>query len=84
MSPKTDTEVRQERHRDRQGGQGIHGRGMSRDERARPRAEGGSAPWPRGSMRHQSQRASPLVENLIRDARVRGGRQFISIAVREA
>jgi hypothetical protein len=33
---------------------------------------------------HQSQRASPLVENLIRDARVRGGRQFISIAVREA
>src|SRR6266566_7004858 len=39
-------EVRQERHRDRQGGQGIHGRGTSRDEGACPRAEGGSAPRP--------------------------------------
>src|SRR5712691_12228699 len=96
------SEVRQERHRDRQGGQGIHGRGTSRDEGARPRAEGGSAPRPapeeggRGKRRaredcrdaetgsrhgraapchHQSQRASPFAENLVRDARVRQGRQ---------
>src|SRR5207247_5015070 len=40
------TEVREERHRDQQGGQGIHGRGTSGDEGARPRAEGGSAPRP--------------------------------------
>src|SRR2546422_636093 len=40
------TEVRQERYRDRQGGQGIHGRGTSRDEGARARAEGASAPRP--------------------------------------
>src|SRR5947209_10066997 len=96
------TEVRQEGHRDRQGGQRIHGRGTSRDEGARPRAEGGSAPRPareaggRGTRRaredcrdaetgsrhgraapchHQRQRASPLAENLVRDARVRQGRQ---------
>src|SRR3989449_2151821 len=97
------TEVRQERQRDRQGGQGIHGRGTSGDERACPRAEGGSAPRPaleadeRGKRRaredrrdaetgsrhgraapchHQSQRASPLAENLVRDAGVRQGRQW--------
>src|SRR5881409_1957005 len=96
------TEVRQEGLRDREGGQRIHGRGTSRDEGARPRAEGGSAPRPareaggRGTRRaredcrdaetgsrhgraapchHQSQRASPLAENLVRDARVRQGRQ---------
>src|SRR5258707_9334447 len=86
----------------RQGGQGIHGRGTSRDEGACPRTEGGSAPRParekggRGKGRaredcrdaetgsrhgraapchHQSQRASPLAENLVRDARVRQRRQ---------
>src|SRR5256884_4312678 len=96
------TEVRQERHRDRQGGQGIHGRGTSRDEGARPRAEGGCAPRPacgQGGRRkrrarenrrdggtrsrhgraapchHQSQRASPLAEILVRNARVCQGRQ---------
>src|SRR6266542_8041 len=37
-------EVRQEHHRDRQEVRGIHGRGTRRDEGARPRAEGGSAP----------------------------------------
>src|SRR5262245_52557433 len=37
-------EVRQEHHR--QGVQGIHGRGASRDEGARPRAEGGRGPRP--------------------------------------
>ena len=36
-------EVRQEHHRDQQEVQGIHGRGTSRDEGARPGAEGGSA-----------------------------------------
>src|SRR5262245_39261888 len=80
----------------------MYGRGTSRDEGARPRAEGGSAPRPargqggRGKRcpredrrdagtgsrhgqaapcHHQSQRASPLAENLVRDARVRQGRQ---------
>ena len=47
MSPKEGhAEVRQEHHRDRQDVQGILGRGTSRDEGARPRAEGGSAPRP--------------------------------------
>src|SRR5215216_4675562 len=83
--------------------QGIHGRGTSRDEGARPRAKVGSAPRPargqggRGERRaredrrdvgtgsrhgraapchHQGKRASPLAENLVRDARVRQqGRQ---------
>src|ERR1035441_4637504 len=41
-----DTEVRQERDRGRQGRQGIHERGTRRNEGARPRAEGGSAPRP--------------------------------------
>src|SRR5439155_1159668 len=95
-------EVRQEHHRDRQDVQGIHGRGTSRDEGARPRAEGGRAPRPargqggRGERRagedrrdagtgsrpgraapcnHQSQRAGPLAEDLVRDARVCQGRQ---------
>ena len=36
-------EVRQEHHREQQEVQRIHGRGKSRDEGARPRAEGGSA-----------------------------------------
>src|SRR5438552_177106 len=40
------TEVREERHRDQQGGQGIHGRGTSGDEGERPGAEGGCAPRP--------------------------------------
>src|SRR3989442_827775 len=61
------TEVRHERHRDRQGGQGIHGRGTSRDEGARPRAEGGSAPRPareesgelRRSLHFQVQGSAP-------------------------
>jgi hypothetical protein len=39
-------EVRQEHHRDRQEVEGIHGRGTSRDEGARPRAQGRSAPRP--------------------------------------
>src|SRR3989442_3850940 len=88
------TEAPQERHRDRQGGQGIRGRGTSRDEGARPRAEGGQGGWrkrraredcrdaetgsghgPAAPRHHQSQRASPLAENLVRDARVRQGRQ---------
>jgi hypothetical protein len=37
-------EVHQEHYRDRQEVQGIHGPGTSRDEGARPRAKGGSAP----------------------------------------
>src|ERR1039457_5810900 len=41
-----ETEVRQERYRDRQGDHGICGRGTHRYEGARPRAEGGSAPRP--------------------------------------
>src|SRR3989454_4387299 len=95
-------QVRQEHHRDRQDVQGIHGRRTSRDEGARPRAEGGRAPRPargqggRGKRRaredrrdtgtgsrhgqaapcdHQSQRAGPLAETLVRDARVCQGRQ---------
>src|SRR6266487_346486 len=81
---------------------GFTGRGASRDEGARPRAEGGRAPRSargqggRGKRRaredrrdagagsrpgraapchHQSQRAGPLAENLVRDARLCQGRQ---------
>src|SRR2546425_10643509 len=94
--------VRQEHHRDHQEVHGIHGRGTSRDEGTRPRAEGVRGPWRtrgqggRGKRRaredcrdagpgsrngqaapcdHQSQRASPLAETLVRDARVCQGRQ---------
>src|SRR5207244_9974772 len=59
------TEVRQERQRDRQGGQGIHGRGTSRDEGACPRAEGGSAPRP---AREQVGRGKRRAREDCRDA----------------
>src|ERR671917_2200184 len=77
--------------------QGIHGRGTSRDEGARQRAEGGNAEGGWGTRRaredrrdagtgsrhgraapcdRQGKRASPLAENLVRDARVcQQGRQ---------
>src|SRR5918996_2786740 len=72
--------------------QGFHGRGTSRHEGARPRAEGGSGgeraaredrrDAGTGSHHgqaapcdHQGQRASPLAEDLVRDARVCQGGQ---------
>src|ERR687891_552089 len=84
-------EVRHEHHGDQEV-QGFHGRGTSRHEGARPRAEGGSGgeraaredrrDAGTGSHHgqaapcdHQGQRASPLAEDLVRDARVCQGGQ---------
>ena len=41
--------------------QGIHGRGTSRDEGARPRAKGGSAPHP--ARRGAPARSAPLAHH---------------------
>src|SRR5439155_2067319 len=88
--------VRQEHHRDQQEAQRTYGRGTSRDEGARQRAEvgreqGGGRKRPAredrrngglgsrhgqaGPRDRQSQRARPLAEALVRDARVLQGRQ---------
>src|SRR5262249_35701891 len=57
-------EARQHHHR--QGVRGIHRRGTSRDERARPRAEGGRAPRP---ARGQGGRGKRRAREDRRDAR---------------
>jgi hypothetical protein len=59
----------------RRGRRADKGTGKAPCSRRSPRCRNRIAPWPSGSSDRQGHRASPLAQNLVRDVRVRQGRQ---------